>query len=151
MNIAGGDVVMQGVLCLAPPTRPSNDTFAWSRGCPFMTGTTVDRKDREIQRRQRERERERARKRGGSPGITVVECDCVETSFPNGQLPTYGLLVGVDFTQGNEHFRLPVTPSFFPSECHPEVDTLCGATYRPAMSASGTYNHDDDNCLITFS
>ena len=39
MNIDGGDVVVQ-------PTRPSDhlsckDTFAWSRGCPFMTGTTV--------------------------------------------------------------------------------------------------------------
>ena len=48
INIAGGDVVVQGVLRLAPPTRPSEegylsctDIFAWSRGCPFMTGTTV--------------------------------------------------------------------------------------------------------------
>ena len=53
-NIAGGDsinVVLQGVLYLASPACPSvpvmsghlqcTDTFAWSRGCPFMTGTTV--------------------------------------------------------------------------------------------------------------
>ena len=53
-NIAGGDsnnVVLQGVLYLASPACPSvpvmsghlqcTDTFAWSRGCPFITGTTV--------------------------------------------------------------------------------------------------------------
>ena len=54
-NIAGGDsinVVLQGVLYLASPACPPvpvmgghlqcTDTFAWSRGCPFMTGTTVE-------------------------------------------------------------------------------------------------------------
>ena len=45
------NVVVQGVLRLASPTRPLapttgghlsyRDTFAWSRGCPFTTGTTV--------------------------------------------------------------------------------------------------------------
>ena len=52
-NIAGGDtvVVLQGVLYLASPACQSvpvtsghlqcTDTFAWSRRCPFMTGTTV--------------------------------------------------------------------------------------------------------------
>ena len=40
------NVAVQGILRLAPPTFPSDhlscaDTFAWSRGCPFMTGTTV--------------------------------------------------------------------------------------------------------------
>ena len=44
-------VVLQDVLYLASPACPSvpvtsghlqcTDTFAWSRGCPFMTGTTV--------------------------------------------------------------------------------------------------------------
>ena len=47
MNIAGGDVVVQDVLRLAPPVPPTSghlsctDPFAWSRGCPSMTGTTV--------------------------------------------------------------------------------------------------------------
>ena len=43
-----GDVVVQGVLRLAPPPVPlmcghlsCTDTFAWCRGCLFMTGTTV--------------------------------------------------------------------------------------------------------------
>ena len=50
-NIAGDDSTLQGVLYLASPTCASvpvtschlhcTDTFAWSQGCPFMTGTTV--------------------------------------------------------------------------------------------------------------
>ena len=78
---------------------------------------------------ERETVREGCEKKiGDSPGVTVVECDCVETSLPDGQLPTYRLPVGVHLTQWNEHFRLPLTPSFLPSVRHPEVNTLCGET-----------------------
>ena len=51
MNMAGGD--NRGVLYVASLTCPPvplmsghlscTDIFAWSRGCPFMAGTTVDR------------------------------------------------------------------------------------------------------------
>ena len=78
---------------------------------------------------ERETVREGCEKKiGNSPGIPVVECDCVETSLPDGQLPTYRLPVGVHLTQGNKYFRLPLTPSFLPSVRHPEVDALSGAT-----------------------
>ena len=44
-NIAGGDSSMYYCACPSVPVASGHlqctDTFAWSRGCPFMTGTTV--------------------------------------------------------------------------------------------------------------
>ena len=48
MNIVGGDEYSRARCIMFGPVPPTSghlsctDAFAWSRGCPFMTGTTLN-------------------------------------------------------------------------------------------------------------